>query len=137
MRTVLVVESDFHVRALIAAVLTRANYRVAVSEDLGGIIAEAALAAPDAILLDADAGGPQFGFDLLVQLRRNTATEDTAIVLMTGMTDADTLARLEGDSATLCLEKPFSRRELLQAVASACGSRVSPGNAPPVHLYSV
>ena len=136
MRTVLVVEDDIHVRALIEVVLTRAGYRTFIARDVTDVIETAALASSDVILLDVNAGGPEFGLDLLDELRARPGTRDSVVVLMTGLGDAEVQLRLQSDRRTACLEKPFSRRELLEAVSAACNVHM-PGEAPPVRLYAV
>ena len=119
MASVLVVEQDAHVRRLIRQVLEHAGYEVNEADNGKEVCAQLGMGTPDIILLDCLLGGPGLGLDLLRELRGTPQTRQVPVVVTTGIPEPNIDLRLRNCGATAFLLKPFSPRDLLQAVALA------------------
>lgn len=119
MASVLVVDLDAHVRRLIRQVLERAGYEVNEADNLKDVTAQLAMGVPDIILLDCLLGGPGLGLDLLREIRATPRTREVPVVVTTGIPEPNIDLRLRNCGASAFLLKPFSPRDLLQAVALA------------------
>ena len=119
MASVLVVDLDAHVRRLIRQVLERAGSEVNEADNLKDVTAQLAMGVPDIILLDCLLGGPGLGLDLLREIRATPRTREVPVVVTTGIPEPNIDLRLRNCGASAFLLKPFSPRDLLQAVALA------------------
>jgi CheY-like chemotaxis protein len=119
MASVLVVDQDEHIRRLIRQVLERAGYEVNEADTGKEVSAQLGTGTPDIILLDCLLGGPGLGLDLLREIRATPRTRDVPVVITTGIPEPNIDLRLRNCGASAFLLKPFSPRDLLQAVALA------------------
>lgn len=112
---VVVVEDEPDIAALVAYHLQKAGYRVttAASGDEGLTIALEQ--APDLIVLDLMLPG-QSGYEMLQALRRQAATRDIGVVILTARKDEPDRIRGLSLGADDYLVKPFSPRELVLRV---------------------
>lgn len=109
MRTVLVVEDDRQVLAVIRAHLTAAGYRVLAATDGEQGLALARAGDVDLITLDV-LMAPLSGRDVLARLRADPATHAIPVVLVT------VLDRAGGLAADGLVSKPFRGRRLVEEV---------------------
>jgi putative two-component system response regulator len=114
---VLVVDDDPGISALLARLLTHAGYVVHVAGDAEAALAGVATHNPDVILLDVVFPGAN-GFTLCQQLKRDTATRLTPIILVTGLSDRESRIKGREAGADDFLTKPVDTQELLARVAS-------------------
>lgn len=111
--TILVVDDDPSIAALIAEVLTDEGYAVRLAYDASSALAAIATQAPALVLADLLLPGMS-GLELLRMVRAQ-GHADLPIILMTAA--ADRAADLTTQGATACLLKPFDIDELLACVA--------------------
>ena len=119
MASVLVVDQDTHVRRLIRQVLERAGYEVNEADNGKEVTVQLGMKTPDIILLDCLLGGPGLGLDLLREIRATPRTRDVPVVVTSGIPEPNIDLRLRNCGAAAFLLKPFSPRDLLQALALA------------------
>jgi two-component system phosphate regulon response regulator PhoB len=112
---ILVVEDEPPIRDLIAFNLRRAGCDVAVAEHGRAALASIADRRPELVLVDWMLPGMS-GLELVRQLRRDAATRDIPILMLTARSqEADKVAGLES-GADDYLTKPFSGRELVARI---------------------
>jgi two-component system, OmpR family, phosphate regulon response regulator PhoB len=115
----LIVDQDAHLRRLVRQVLERAGYEVREAGTAAEVAQKLEQQTPDVIVLDCLLGGPGLGLDLLRQIRATPRTREVPVLVTTGIPEPDTDQRLRSCGASAFLLKPFSPRELVQAVALA------------------
>ena len=115
----LIVDQDAHLRRLIKEVLQRAGYEVGEAGTAQEVAAHLGQQTPDVIVLDCLLGGPGLGLDLLREIRATPSTRDVPVLVTTGIPEPNIDLRLRNCGASAFLLKPFSPRELVQAVALA------------------
>lgn len=112
-KTILVVEDEDDLRALLRYVLAREGYRVIEAADGVGAVELSRLAAPHLVIMDLAMPGMN-GLDAARLLKQDPATAAIPIVAMTASTwfssDTGALERSDFDAA---LPKPFQIEVLL------------------------
>ena len=116
--SILVVDDDAEMRALLLDVLRNEGYEVAEAKD--GTEAVVALRARrfDVILMDKNMPGPS-GLDLLPGFRR--ACPRSQIIMMTAYGDVPSFMEAVEKGAVEFLFKPFRMEEMKAAIAKALG----------------
>ena len=114
---VLVVDDDPGVCRLLSRLLLDEGYLVHVAADAEAARAGIAAHHPDVILLDVVFPGTD-GFTLCRQLKRDSATRLTPVVLVTGLSDRESRIKGRQAGADDFLTKPIDVPELLARVAS-------------------
>ena len=115
--TILVVEDDRDISALVERYLTRAGHAVRVVDSGDGALDEVRRAVPDLILLDLMLPGVD-GLEVCRALRRSPATRAMPIIMLTARTEeADRIEGLE-TGADDYVTKPFSPNELVARVGA-------------------
>ncbi|RZU97953.1 phosphate regulon transcriptional regulator PhoB [Spiribacter vilamensis] len=130
MASILLVEDEAAIREMVAMALERAGYRVRHAESAEDGEAAMRLSQPDLVLLDWMLPG-QSGIDFARRLKRERATRDIPIILLTARgEEADRIRGLDA-GADDYVPKPFSPRELVARVKAVL-RRVQPtnGDAP-------
>lgn len=113
MATILIVDDEPHVRALIRDTLELEDHEVLEAVD--GPSALEALSEsdlPDCVVLDIMMPGIS-GLDVLTELRRQPATKELPIILLTAMSDDATTWAGWSAGANVFLPKPFDPGALL------------------------
>ena len=113
----LVVDDDPGITSLLSRLLTHEGYLVHVAGDAEAALTSVATDNPDVILLDVRFPGAD-GFTLCRQLKRDTATRLTPIILVTGLSDRESRIKGREAGADDFLTKPVDTQELLARVAS-------------------
>jgi DNA-binding response OmpR family regulator len=114
-RKILVVDDEAVLVETIAYNLEQAGYRVVTASDGNSALEAARSECPDLILLDIMLPGMD-GLEVCRQLRRESSTATTPIVMLTAKSDEiDKVVGLEV-GADDYVTKPFGRRELLARV---------------------
>lgn len=114
-RSVLVVEDEDAIRGMIAFNLKRAGFRPIEATDSGSARRAIADRVPDLILLDwmlPDVSG----LELARALKREDATRDIPLIMLTARADEDDKVRGLDSGADDYVTKPFSARELVARI---------------------
>ena len=115
MEKILIIDDDELFRDTIAMVLEESDYEVLEASEGAQGIEMARTHAPALILCDLRMRGMD-GYEALRVLRTDPRTAGIPLVLMTGMTDDESLVEGRRLGAVACLTKPFSIDTLLEAV---------------------
>ena len=117
MPSVLIVDDDPSIRTTVSMLLRMEGFDVRLAAD-GRAGLEAALAAPPDVIV-SDLSMPQMGgLELLRAVGQDAALERTRVVLLTGMAGERIVPLDAGAAPDAVLTKPFSRDQLLAALAS-------------------
>src|SRR5690606_7716428 len=114
-KDILVVEDEGAIREMIAFTLKRADFGVREAADCTAARREVADRVPDLVLLDwmlPDTSGIEFAR----ALRRDDATRETPIVMLTARGDEDDKVRGLDAGIDDYITKPFSSRELIARI---------------------
>jgi DNA-binding response OmpR family regulator len=129
---VVVVEDDDDLRNVLVATIAREGLRVTGFGAPPDALAAVKRGKPSAVVLDLLLdGNASATTELVGHLRAQDPGHEPAIILVSGMANAARHARLLGASA--CLRKPFSARELIEALRPWC-RRLAVGSTPPVSV---
>ncbi len=127
MAKILAIEDDPTFLDLLRVHLSTAGHTVRTAQDaeigLRSIIAET----PDIVILDMQV--PYLdGFELLEALRRDPATRDVPVIVITGRGDDETYARAKQMGVADYFTKPIQRDQLIAAVEKHLRKRGAPGD---------
>ena len=111
----LVVEDESAIRDMIGFTLERAGFEWAGASDVSDADAEISSRRPDLIILDWMLPGLS-GVDFARRVRRNTATKDIPIIMLTARSEEDDRIKGLEAGADDYICKPFSPRELIARV---------------------
>lgn len=126
---ILIIDDDVGFRDLLRLHLSAAGYQVQVAED--GVTGGRALLAQTPDLIVSDLNMPFLdGFELLALLRADAETASIPVILLSGRSDGDTMAKAVELGAADFLIKPVTRDQLFESV-EACLSRARGRTAPP------
>ena len=126
---VLVVDDDEVIRQLIAVNLTLEGFEVVTAVDGRDCLEKVAEVAPDVITLDVMM--PRLdGWVTATQLRRNPATANIKVVLITARAQEDDKTRGSRVGADAYLTKPFDPNEMIRVVRELVGTPLSPPDPP-------
>jgi CheY-like chemotaxis protein len=116
---ILIADDDRLVRAMLTDVLTEIGHGVVQAENGAEAVALCARETPDLLILDFLM--PKLsGLDALLQIRR---TRPVPAVLLTAINEGS-LRGVDGvEQVQVLLQKPFTRRTLERAIATAVGGR--------------
>ena len=130
---ILVVEDEQPIRDLIAFGLRRAGCDVALAEHSQSALASIGDRRPDLILVDWMLPDMS-GLELIRALRRDAATRDIPIMMLTARADeADKVTGLE-TGADDYLTKPFSARELIARIQAVLRRSAPAGDVERVEV---
>lgn len=125
--TILVAEDDADAAAVLVETLTDAGHRVVGPfQEAETAILSAGLHALDLALLDINLAGEQTGVELARRLQQSWGVPT---VLLSG--DVTTAARHAGETVALVM-KPYSTRQVLNAVAVAAQAATQPSSPPAI-----
>ena len=114
---VLVADDDPDILLLITVTLERDGYDVVTAKDGPSALDAAAERVPHLVVLDLMMPGLD-GYEVTRRLRRDQATEDVPIVIVTAAAEEHQAARALQAGADAYMKKPFSPRELLGRTAA-------------------
>jgi two-component system chemotaxis response regulator CheY len=115
-RTILVVDDDPSIRALITTTLEDiADFQLVEAPSGEKALEAAAELRPEIVFLDMEMPGLD-GVETCRRLRSRPSTADSRIVMLTGHTDEGVESRARGAGVDLFLTKPFSPLGLLRLV---------------------
>ncbi len=126
---ILIIDDDVGFRDLLRIHLTAAGYQVQVAED--GVTGGRALLEQTPDLIVSDLNMPFLdGFELLSLLHGDEETASIPVILLSGRSDGDTMAKAVELGAADYLTKPVTRDQLLESI-EACLSRIKGRTNPP------
>lgn len=115
-KTILIVDDEPDFVDMITLRLEANGYRVLKAYDGDSAFEEARRSNPDLILLDVMMPGKD-GFKVLRELRRDEATRDTPVVMLTARGETKSIFKAQDSGATDYLIKPCESAELVQTCA--------------------
>ena len=118
----LVVDDDPRARELLQLLLRADGYRVTAAADGPTALAAIESQVPRVVLLDLVMPGMD-GLEVCRRARRSPAGRQTALVVLSGMDDADTRRNALAAGVDAILAKPVDRRELRACLARLCTER--------------
>jgi DNA-binding response OmpR family regulator len=131
---ILIIDDDVGFLDLLRIHLSAAGYEVQVAED--GVTGGRALLAQTPDLIVSDVNMPFLdGFELLSLMRSDASTASIPVILLSGRSDGDTMAKAVELGAADFLTKPVTRDQLLESV-EACLARAKKGRSPPADYGS-
>lgn len=126
---ILIIDDDVGFRDLLRIHLTAAGYQVQIAED--GVTGGRALLAQTPDLVVSDLNMPFLdGFQLLSLLQADAETASIPVILLSGRSDGDTMAKAVELGAADYLTKPVTRDQLLESI-EACLARTKKRTTPP------
>jgi DNA-binding response OmpR family regulator len=126
---ILIIDDDLGFRDLLRIHLSAAGYQVQVAED--GVAGGRALLEQTPDLVVSDLNMPFLdGFELLRLLHADAETASIPVILLSGRSDGDTMAKAVELGAADYLTKPVTRDQLLESI-EACLSRIQGRRATP------
>lgn len=117
MSLILVIEDEDHIRNNISEILTYENYHVVQAANGIQGVKMAQEYKPDLILCDVLMPGLT-GWDVLLELRSNSATADVQFVFLTALADRASARKGMSHGADDYVPKPFTHKELLDTVST-------------------
>lgn len=124
---ILAVDDDPRVRRFVSRALREAGYEVTAVKDAESAIAQLLAARPDLFLLDINLPGMN-GIVLTQKLQEQRATRQVPVVILSVRTDPRDKVAAYASGAVTYLEKPFKKKDLLDAVRLAL--QISPRRPP-------
>lgn len=113
-KTILVADDDVAIVATISSILDYAGYEVLHVHD-GTSVMESVKAQPDLVLLDIMMGGHS-GITVCKQLKRQGSTQNIPVLIMSGRTNGEELAKDAGADGYLA--KPFDMDVLQRQISN-------------------
>ena len=114
-RTILIVDDDWGIRALLDRFLSRLGHTVVTAEDGLSGLREAKRLSPDLIILDYRIPGMD-GLTLARMIRGDKAIQRVPIVMLTVIDQDETIQRAQGLGIAAYIVKPFRVRQLIGVV---------------------
>src|SRR5690242_4731841 len=114
-RSILVVDDTPANIGFLLETLSQAGYRVRVAPDGESALEQAQYAVPDLVLLDVMMPGID-GFETCRRMRRLPRLEQTPVIFMTALSDAQDKVRAFEAGANDYVTKPFQQEEVLARV---------------------
>lgn len=126
---ILIIDDDTGFRDLLRIHLSAAGYQVEVAED--GVTGGRALLEHPPDLIVSDVNMPFLdGFELLSLMGAEESTRSVPVILLSGRSDGDTMAKAVELGAADFLTKPVTRDQLLESI-KACLDRSRGRTKPP------
>lgn len=124
-RKILACDDEANILALVRAILERSGYEVVTAVDGREALAKVRSETPDLVILDLMMPHED-GFGILQAIRRDPATRDLPVILLSARSsDADTLRGWQ-EGADSYLTKPFNPEELLSFVRRIFAGEIAP-----------
>lgn len=133
MPSILLVEDEPAIREMVAMALERAGHRVRHAESAEDAGAALSLSLPDLVVLDWMLPG-ESGIDFARRLKRDRATRDLPIIMLTARGEEADRVRGLDVGADDYVAKPFSPRELVARINAVLRRAQPAANDQPVEI---
>ena len=137
-QTIMVVEDDANIRAVLKYRLEKENYAVQVAANGLEALGQVGSLRPELVILDLMM--PEMnGIEFLTHLKGNPKTRGIPVIVLTALGHSPQYARARELGAIGLVVKPFSPRELVEMVREALdsGSVKKGGEGLPVDAYDL
>ncbi|GAB4463599.1 MAG: hypothetical protein OHK0037_16490 [Elainellaceae cyanobacterium] len=124
MAKILVIEDDLTIRTALLKMLSAENYEAIAAPEGQTGLSLAQGYGPDLILCDIMMPGCD-GYEVLAQLQQNPATAGIPFIFLTAKADRQDIRQGMAMGADDYLTKPFTRQELIEAIATRLNKRAS------------
>ena len=114
-KKVLVVDDEIHIVHVVAIKLRNNGFNVITAENGAQAFERACEDNPDIIVTDCQMP-VMTGLELIEKLRRNEATKEIPVIMLTARSFAIEPEQKEQLQISECLSKPFSPKELLRSI---------------------
>lgn len=118
---VLIAEDEPHLVESLTFILGRQGYEVTTALDGEAALQQILAAAPDLVILDVMLPKVN-GFDILKKIRASETLRSLPVVILTAKGQRQDRATAEDIGVDIFLTKPFSNKEVVQAVKTLIGS---------------
>jgi DNA-binding response OmpR family regulator len=118
--SVLLIEDEPHIIEAITFILERDGWTVTSHSDGASAVERVADVNPNVIILDAMLPG-RTGFEILRDLRARDGMAELPVLMLTAKGQAKDREAAEAAGASRFMTKPFSNREVLDAVRALAG----------------
>ena len=118
--SVLVVEDDPEINALVGAYAQMCGFEYRAALDGNTAIREAAMRTPDAVILDLMLPDVD-GFEVCRRLRKERATSEVPIIILSALSDEKDKRRGRECGANEYLTKPFDPDQLMNTLSAHAG----------------
>jgi CheY-like chemotaxis protein len=122
MPTMLIVDDCRPIADILARYLSSAGHKVTITADGAGALAAIAQNRPDCVLLDLMMPG-MTGMELLHTLNGDPSLADLPVVLVSSRVGEGRTHLFAERDANVCVGKPFTRLQVLEAVATVLRER--------------
>jgi twitching motility two-component system response regulator PilH len=133
---VLVVDDSATIRAVLGKMLTQDGYEALKAADGESAVEMAQSQLPDLIFLDIVLPGIS-GFAVLRSLRRDSHTQATPIIMMSGNQQATEQFYVQRFGADGFIKKPFGRAEVFHAIRSLVQAGRMPGRTETASMTAI
>ena len=116
-KTILVIEDDVAIRAMIHSVLVREGFEVDLVDSGAEALSRLASTHYDAVVLDVSSGNGGIGYDVLAKLA-SERPDVKCVVVMSASSNA-TIEDIAPANVQAKLQKPFDIQQLIAAVREA------------------
>jgi two-component system phosphate regulon response regulator PhoB len=113
---ILIVDDKDELRSLISATLSTGDFEILEAKNGNEALTKARAAHPKLIILDVAMAGDLDGLEVCRQLKKDPATSDIQIIMLTSFGQAQDKKRGAEAGADDYFVKPFSPRELMDKV---------------------
>ena len=120
-KTVVVVEDDESIRDILQIILERAGYATINCRDGYGLL-NGTVEVPDLYLIDRQLSGAD-GLEICTYLKQQDTTSDIPVIVLSATPGIEHIAKNAGAEAFI--EKPFSKKHLLQIIETIINNRNS------------
>ncbi|RYH02727.1 response regulator [Salipiger sp. IMCC34102] len=120
-KRILLIEDEPNIVEALSFILSRDGFTVHIHEDGETALGRITAGAPDMIILDAMLPG-RSGFDILRDLRADSATRDLPVMMLTARGQAKDRQMAEDLGVDHFMTKPFANEEVLAQVHALIGS---------------
>ena len=112
-KKIIIVDDDLGIQEIFKLILEREGYETIIYSG-GKALFQNKTEEPNVYLLDKQLGGMEDGLEICRHLKREEATRNTPVVMVSATPGIRAMAKEAG--ANDCIEKPFTKNELIAII---------------------